>query len=281
MLQANIGCGCWLSWSCAVHPKNHVHIYYGVMYGNASHVTGPLWGEPTFLLVDSLHNGSPLNLFVSLNKLCINNGIGRCHDVHLMLLYWFFHMVCTLFVWVRYQPILCISFPIIPQTYTWWNEKKTLSTERLSLPGKHCTCGTICVSTTTVFHPLILPSVSQFPLTGDLHVTVRGPISKYEPKMAALSESFIHWINSNYPPTACHVVCNSSGRTKLLVTKETILKWFPQWKIFRCWCQFHYVFHEGYDDNHGKTIWVSIMNLSWEIHCYMWITQWWLWLFLS
>ena len=159
--------------------------------------------------------------------------------------------------------------------------KKTLSTERLSLPGKHYTCGTICVSTTTVFHPLILPSVSQFPLTGDLHVTVRGPISKYEPKMAALSESFIHWINSNYPPTACHVVCNSSGRTKLLVTKETILKWFPQWKIFRCWCQFHYVFHEGYDDNHGKTIWVSIMNLSWEIHCYMWITQWWLWLFLS
>ena len=236
MLQANIGCRCWLWWSCAVHPKNHVHQYYDVIYGNASQITGPLWGEPTFVFVDSLHNGSDRLLYKRWNWQmpwcsCYVTVLNFSHGLHPFGV----SQVPANFMHILpyYSSDIDIDIDMI------WNETN-LTTERLSLSAKHYTCGTTCVSTTTVFHPLILPSVSQFPLTGDLHVTVRGPFSKYEPKMVALSEPFIHWINFNYPPTACHVVCNSlSGRTKLLVTKETILKWFAQWKIFPCWCQFH------------------------------------------
>ena len=84
-----------------------------------------------------------------------------------------------------------------------WLEK-SISSERLSLRFK-VPLVTTCVSTTFVFHPLSLSSVSQFPLAGDLYGVVRGPISKHEPKNVPLSDPCIHWINSNYlqPSAMC------------------------------------------------------------------------------
>ena len=139
---------------------------------------------------------------------CTNNGVGIDFEIQ------FYTYLSGLFPnsnSIYINQFINTGSPIYCRQSMIWLEK-SVSSERLSLRWKSCGV-TTCVSTTTVFHPLSLSSVSQFPLTSDLYGVVRGPISKQEPKHVPLSDPCIHWINSNYlQPSAMCESLYSHGR---------------------------------------------------------------------